>query len=326
MSIHVKVSGAWKDVEEPSIRPGSIGSFVVPASVHIRVAGVWKEVFTATDPPLVSALANGATNAEQTPPSSVSVGVKFDTDGEEYEYLAGGAFGSTVGTWLDQGTSAQVWVEFLRTGGTQSKWDNRNNSQRYNINVDINFLIVDTIQASSGGAETIIGTFRFWDAASGGNTLDTTSSATWSARLITNPCPLCCFTPWTLVTMANGSQQVIVDVQVGDMIKVEDGIESVTEVLVRENRPMHVIRFADDRILEASEDHPLYVDGKGYAAVNPIIEYKDLGIAEVLVVGDKVLDESGQLNEIVSIEYMNYPETVYTFSNSKFYANGMLVY
>lgn len=323
MTFHVRVAGTWEEVTEPSIRPS--GSYVPVETIHVRVAGVWEEVFTATDPPLVSASANGAINAEQTPPSSVTVGVKFDTDGDEYEYLAGGAF-TNVGQWLDQGTSAQVWVEFLRTGGTQSKWDNRNNSQRYNINVDINFLIVDTIQASSGGAETIIGTFRFWDAASGGNALQTTSSATWSARLITNPCPLCCFTPWTLITMANGSQQVIVDVQVGDMIKVEGGIESVTEVLVRENRPMHVIRFADDRILEASEDHPLYVDGKGYAAVNPIIEYKDLGIAEVLVVGDKVLDESEQLNEIVSIEYMNYPETVYTFSNSKFYANGMLVY
>ena len=283
-------------------------------------------VHTLVTAPLVSARAIGYSNAEPTPPGSVTVGLKFDTDGEEYEYNPSGTFGATVGTWLDQGTSAQVWVEFIRSGGTQSKWDNRNNSQRYQISVDINFLVIDTIASVAGGAETITGLFKFWDAASGGNTLQTTFTHTWSARLISDPCPLCCFTPWTLVTVADGSQMQIVDVRAGDWIKVEGGIAAVTEVLVRERRPMNLIKFADGRILETSEDHPLYVDGKGYAAVNPIIEYKDLGIAEVLVIGDKVLDETGQLNEIVAIENMDYPKKVYTFENSKFYANGMLVY
>lgn len=50
MSIHVKVGGVWKDVNAPYMRPGSIGSFVVPLTVSIKVAGVWKEVFAASTP------------------------------------------------------------------------------------------------------------------------------------------------------------------------------------------------------------------------------------------------------------------------------------
>ena len=91
---------------------------------------------------------------------------------------------------------------------------------------------------------------------------------------------------------------------------------------------MYRITFADGRTLNASEDHPIYIEGKGYAAMNPDpnISYKDLGVAEQLEIGDKAIDQDGNTNEIVKVELIDFPGTVYTFGNSKFFANGMLVY
>lgn len=284
--------------------------------------GMWHE--PASSGPTVSALANGDSNAAII--DAVYAGVKFDTDGEEYERTGIGGFTASVGTWLDSGTSSQVWVEFIRTGGTLTKFDNRNNSQRYQANVDSDWYIIDTLANST--AETVIGYFRFWDAASGGNLLQTTSGATWSANRITDMCPTCCFTPETMITMAEGLPMPIGRVKIGDLIRVENGIEEVTEVITRVERVMHRITFDDGRYLDASEDHPLYVEGKGYAAVNPDprIDYKDLGVAKELVVGDRVTTIAGDTVRVDEIRLIDYPETVYTFANSKFFANGILVY
>jgi intein/homing endonuclease len=126
--------------------------------------------------------------------------------------------------------------------------------------------------------------------------------------------------------MADGSWMAIADVEVGDEIIVRGGRKTVTEIITRTNRVMYQIQFADGRILNASEDHPLFVVDKGYASINPTTDYKDLGIPDMLYVGDLVLDSDGKENQIVSIEPIDYPYTVYTLAESEFYANGMLVY
>ena len=146
------------------------------------------------------------------------------------------------------------------------------------------------------------------------------------ALVSTDPCPTCCFTPDTPITMADYSTKPIGEVRVGDIILSRTGAKTVSEIIVREKREMHVIRFADGRILNASEDHPLYVKGKGYASVRPTVEYKDLGVPELLEEGDFVVDQNGNENEIVSITDLYYPHEVYTFAETEFYANGMLVY
>jgi hypothetical protein len=154
------------------------------------------------------------------------------------------------------------------------------------------------------------------------------SEITAEAQSTTPPCPTCCFTPETLITMADGSTKPIVMVTTGEWIMVRGGTKQVTEIITRTNRVMYQIQFADGRVLNASEDHPLYVVDKGYAAINPGVggNYKDLGIPDQLYVGDLVLDSDGRENQIVSITDLDYPETVYTFAESEFYANGMLVY
>jgi intein/homing endonuclease len=100
----------------------------------------------------------------------------------------------------------------------------------------------------------------------------------------------------------------------------------VSEIITREERPMYELTFANGNSLRASEDHPLYVVGKGYASVAPIPDYKDLGLPNRLEVGDQVVNELGVPSRIVEIKPIEYTGTVYTFGNSRFYANGVLVY
>jgi hypothetical protein len=141
-------------------------------------------------------------------------------------------------------------------------------------------------------------------------------------------CRYCCFTPDTFITMADGSIQSIDSIKVNDLIKVVNGVEKVTEVITRTNRTMYKIIFNDNRILNTSEDHPLFVEGKGFAAINPdlTIDYKDLGIAKQLNINDNVVTINKNTIKIVKIEPINYIDTVYTFKNSQFFANGILVY
>jgi hypothetical protein len=145
-------------------------------------------------------------------------------------------------------------------------------------------------------------------------------------------CPTCCFTPDTLITMADGSEKPISEVSVGDFILVYDELSQfnvavpVSEIITREERPMYELTFANGNSLRASEDHPLYVVGKGYASVAPIPDYKDLGLPNRLEVGDQVVNELGVPSRIVEIKPIEYTGTVYTFGNSRFYANGVLVY
>ena len=132
------------------------------------------------------------------------------------------------------------------------------------------------------------------------------------------------------ITMADGKPMRIGDVQPGDLIKVERGVEPVEEVLVRNRRAMYRLCFADGREIILSEDHPIHAEEKGYACVNPIYEYKDIGITTRLEVGDMVtLEGSLPIRPSVRLEAIErhpYKGDVYTFSNSRFYANGILVY
>jgi hypothetical protein len=145
-------------------------------------------------------------------------------------------------------------------------------------------------------------------------------------------CPFCCFTPDTLILMGDGSLRAIGEVQVGDFIltyseELKTNVAvPVTEVIVRTDRPMYQYTFEDGSTLKASEEHPLYILGKGYASLVPVPEYKDMGLAKVVELGDSVVNELGSPKKIVKIERIVYPGAVYTFGNTRFYANHVLVY
>lgn len=177
MSIDINVGGTWKTITDCGINVG--GTWKTPSEIHINVAGTWKKVWPAL---AVSALANGDYNFLSS--GTCYAGVKFDTDGEEYERNPNGTYGSTVGTWLDAGTSSQVWVEYFNNTGT---FNGKTAGTRYQINVDAEFYKTRAI----AGISSVQCQFRFWDAASGGNILQTTSLATWTAEITSGPCSTC---------------------------------------------------------------------------------------------------------------------------------------
>lgn len=216
-------------------------------------------------------------------------------------------------------------VLWVKTGGSTGTTFINNNIWQL-----CNTTRFESVSASSGGnpnTEVVKGRMKF-RRASDGTELANVYCELYAYAMANNQCPNCCLPPETLILMATGEWMAIVDVRVGDEIVTRNGNKKVTEIITRTNRVMYEITFVDGRILRASEDHPIYVVGRGYAAVNPGVggNYKDLGIPEQLYVGDFVLDADGKENEIVSIEEIDYPHTVYTFAESEFYANGMLVY
>jgi hypothetical protein len=271
--------------------------------------------------PVVSIDVNGRTNTNLD--ATCYAGAAFYTNGINYEYTATGGL-SNVGNWLDAGDAADVWIMWTRTGGTLSDWNNLGAGYN-NVRRQATSSVTYRLARTGSGVSTIIGYFRAYDAATGGNLLDTGSTGTYSAEYDIETCPLCCFTPDTPVSMASGIEMPIGKVRAGDMIATPDGPQEVGEVLIRERRRMYRIQFEDGRYLDASDDHPLEVDGKGPSAINPLVPYKDLGMPEVIEVGD-VVQGLDRIHTITAIREIDYPGQVYTFSNSPFYANGILVY
>lgn len=136
----------------------------------------WNHLF---DQPTVtiSASANGRANSRIIG-TDCFVGVQFNSNGEEYEMLSGGSWsGTSEGTWLDTGSGSDAWVEFIRTGGTLTRFDSHASATRFQMSSSIGF----TIQAFDVEFQSVVGYFRFWDSSSGGNLLQQTASATWSA-------------------------------------------------------------------------------------------------------------------------------------------------
>lgn len=142
----------------------------------------------------------------------------------------------------------------------------------------------------------------------------------------------CCFTPHTKIKMFDHSDKEIKDIVIGDMILYYDvknksfSKKEVGCVITRTERPMYKITLSNNVIIEASEDHPLYVVNKGWSAVVPPSLYKDLTDVNQLLVGDRVLDVNSQEQTVIAIDTLNYPDVVYELDTSGFFANGVLAY
>lgn len=322
MGISINVSGVWKADPPPSINVS--GVWKTADQVSINVAGVWKDMLASG--PTVSPRADGDSNYRYG--ATCYVGCYFYTTGTEYELTnSGGVTNST--TWLDSGSSSDVWVEFVRTSGSVSAWTGKSNSTRYQISSNQNFYYTCSVAQAY---RTLTGYFRMWDAASGGSTLWTGSTVSWIAEAEGGGCPLCCFTPDTLVKTARGLEVPIASVREGDLIMQFDPEEQkdhavpVKEVIVREDVPMFQLGFEDGRTIRTSPDHPFHTEGKGPANVGWRGIYKDVIEPGELVVGDRIATQDGGWLRITSIKRVANEPYVYTFSNSLFYANGLLVY
>lgn len=276
---------------------------------------------TATiTPPTVSASTANVTRNDDV--ATVYANLRYSTTGEEFENGGtGNNYSTSRGMWLDSGNADQVWIERTVTAGSLNNVDFGSGRQQVTANKSLG--VFDSNIGAGGHSATL--TIVFYDAEIGGNTLQTITGLTLTATLF-NACPLCCFTPDTLVTMADHTQKRIVDIKVGDEILVASKkAEEVTEIITRVERPMYKLIFEDGRILHASVDHPIWVDGKGYCSVHPQKNYKDRGPTAKLEIGDYVVTESDVLIKLVGIDYAEYLDTVYTLGNYNYFANGIIV-
>lgn len=228
----------------------------------------------------------------------------------------------TDGSWLPSGAAAgnyrAKWVKV--SGSTPS------NSSGWASNTYLALSATRSLQlgTSDGGFVTCQVDFTLQETAS---LASVTKRVTITAESLGGGgCPLCCFTPDTLVLMASGLSLPIGSIRTGDVIQTVRGPEAVRGVITRTQRKMFRVKIEDGSTLNVSEDHPLFIVGKGYASINPPSTYKDLGKPQQLEVGDCVLTSTCVDLKIVAIEKIDYPGEVYTLDNTEFFAGGVLVY
>jgi YD repeat-containing protein len=154
-----------------------------------------------------------------------------------------------------------------------------------------------------------------------------------------------CFIEGTKITLADGSEKNIEDVQVGDKILSYNSEKGRTEsdVVVSLNRPVHddmiVVRFGDSENTNTF-DHPYFVKDKGWSSYAPkltVMRYskfvEELRNVEQLEKGDLIYTVTEGEN-LVESEIINIKEEIgkvqtYIFSvekNGNFFANGALVH
>ena len=323
MGVHVNVAGVWKNDTVPQINVA--GVWKTPSQCSVNVAGVWKDTLSSLS---VDIKSNGRYNYRYG--SNCYTGERFYTTGVEYEITeSNGSFG--MGNWLTEGSNSDVWVSYARSGGTQTNFTGFTAGTRYQLSSNRSFYLMSF--ATLNQYKSISVTFSMYDAASGGNLLDTSASSTFIAEAEGGGgCPLCCFPAGTLVRTGWGVDVPIEKLQPGDGVVVFDPVEKkdmpqpVGELIVRENVPMFKIGFEDGRTIRTSPDHPFHTEGKGPANVGWEGTYKDVWVADKLQLGDRVATEDGGWLRITSIKRVANEPYVYTLSNTLFYANGLLVY
>lgn len=248
--------------------------------------------------------------------------LRYSSTGEEFQNSNAIVNNYTLsrGNWLDAGDPSDVWLERTINSGSLNLDPG---GGRLIMTSNRSFQCIDT-NPGAGGSQSANLDIEMWDAASGGSTFDSVAGLILSASYF-DPCPLCCFPPDTMIWMADGTHRPIGGISAGEVLRIQNGIESVGEVIIREGRPMCKLTFADSRTLVLSVDHPIYAKGKGRACVQPESQYKG-HMPEQLEVGDHALTEGGILIKLVGIESYDFPGKVYTFSNTRFFAGGVMVY
>lgn len=151
--------------------------------------------------------------------------------------------------------------------------------------------------------------------------------------------PLCCVAGESLVSMADGTQKQIKDINVGDKVwsynettqKLE---ETTVEGLFKVDRKEIVqITFADGTSLKITPDHPIFSE-RGWVAYStesgriayPDVELQDQGTQ----IGDLIMSLSLLFDkEIISMQYIEGEFETYTLkvqNNSNFFAQSILVH
>lgn len=122
--------------------------------------------------PTVSPVNPGGSNSRGL--GTCYAGVTWNSDGIEYTNVAGNATATiSQGAWLDTGLNSEVWVELTETAGAFTVGPLGR--------VQLSTSRVFYVSQASVGSSTVTCYFTFYDAASGGNTLATSATNTYTA-------------------------------------------------------------------------------------------------------------------------------------------------
>ena len=166
MSIEAKASGVWHTITDPAMKVA--GVWENATQVLYKIAGVWEEVWPGD--PEVSLSSSGVTNSADLP--TVYAGVSYSGGVApvfEYSCNSSGSYATSRGLWLDAGDGADVWLE--RTINSGSLNSNDPGAGRHQMSSAWGPLEVSD-SSYVGGPNTCNVTVKAYDAASGGNLLD----------------------------------------------------------------------------------------------------------------------------------------------------------
>lgn len=145
----------------------------------------------------------------------------------------------------------------------------------------------------------------------------------------------CCVSEDTIISMEHFNKP-IKDIQKGDLVwsynfnTKEKELKEVLEIVAPIHDDIVEITFSNGITNRNTFDHLYYNSLGEMISYQPELTQKWFrGIVEKIQIGDKCLDESGNIIEIVSINEHISPIQTYTLfvkDNQNFYANGILIY
>lgn len=147
---------------------------------------------------------------------------------------------------------------------------------------------------------------------------------------------LCCFMPGTLISMTDGSVKAIENIEIGDLVVSynEDSGELIENAVARIVNPFRKVIYEiitdDSTSIKLTADHPLYVDGKGWSAIDSEAASSAYKI-EVLKLedGDILIGNSGnkrvsKISLLEGIESVTYSLGLTNSQYPSYFANGVL--
>ena len=154
-----------------------------------------------------------------------------------------------------------------------------------------------------------------------------------------NPTPTCCFVSGTLISMSDGTFKAIENVNPGDKIlSVIDGTQEIieNEVTIRIKAirdELYTITLDNGNIITGTDDHPIWVEDKGWSSVDPsksAISYPSLPVVKIEV-GDILFGINGNPTIVSIVDAGLKAEETYTLTTSNrnalnYIANGILAH
>ncbi|MDB9911211.1 hypothetical protein OAC88_03625, partial [Flavobacteriaceae bacterium] len=193
------------------------------------------------------------------------------------------------------------------------------------------------LRNSSGGIVPIILSVKITDENSGYSVVRTRSVSIQPEFEINS-----CFVAGTKITMSNGSQKNIEDVNIGDKVltydtkiqKIKAG--EVKNIATPEHTKFVEFRFENDTKNTNTLDHPYYVIGKGWSSYDPEmtkikydLEVNKIELGDNVLLFDETTKRVGKL-KLTDQKLISKTQKTYNLEkvseNHNFFANGILVH